>query len=45
MANYKKQKATVKQNFTYKGKLYKKNYIFEGKKQVIEALKIKNLLK
>lgn len=44
MANYKKQKATVKQTFTYKEKLYKKGSIFEGKKQIIEALTIKNLL-
>lgn len=39
MANYKKQKATVNLPFTYKGDHYKKDDIFKGKIEVIEALK------
>lgn len=39
MANYKKQKATVKIPFTYKGEFYKKGSEFKGKKDLIEALK------
>ena len=39
MANYKKHKATVNLPFTYKGEHYKKNDVFKGKKEVVEALK------
>jgi len=39
MANYKKQKATVKTPFTYKGEHFKKGAEFKGRKEVIEALK------
>lgn len=45
MANYKKQKGTVKQPFTYKSKVYKKDDVFQGKKATIEAFKKQNLIK
>ena len=45
MANYKKVKSAVKNPFTYKDKFYKKDDVFEGKKEVIEGLKYLNLLK
>ena len=45
MANYKKQSSTVKQGFTYKGNFYKKGSSFRAKKEIIEDLKFKNILK